>query len=145
LDQYRYSQPDSIESLRIGVLEIYKQLTEAFLQSRKANGNELKERLIYYIQENYFDTEISLDSIAGEFDLNPKYISRYFKEQTGTNYLDFLNTTRVSKAKELLALDEKIKIVEISRMVGFYNINTFISVFKRTEGITPGAFRKLKV
>ena len=145
LNQFRFNKPDNLDVMRKGVLEIYQQLTEAFLQNRREEGNELRERLIRYIHNNYHDPEISLDSIAGEFDLNSKYVSRYFKEQTGTNYLDYLNMIRVSRAKELLIQKEKLKIVEISKKVGFYNVNTFISAFKRTEGVTPGAFRKLSV
>jgi len=145
LNQFRFNKPDNLDAMRKGVLEIYQQLTEAFLQNRREKGKELRERLIRYIQDNYHNPEISLDTIAGEFDLNSKYVSRYFKEQTGTNYLDYLNMIRVSKAKELLAQKEKLKIVEISKRVGFYNVNTFISAFKRAEGVTPSAFRKLYV
>ncbi|MCK5008223.1 MAG: AraC family transcriptional regulator, partial [Spirochaetales bacterium] len=62
---------------------------------------------------------------------------------TGANYLDYLNMIRIKHAKELLVQNEKLKILEISKMVGFFNVNTFIAAFKRAEGITPNTFRKL--
>ena len=96
-----------------------------------------------YIQENYPVPDLSLDRVATEFDLNPKYVSRYFKEQTGTNYLDYLNMIRIKQAKELLVINDKLKIMEISKTVGFYNVNTFIAAFKRIEGVTPSTYRKL--
>jgi len=129
--------------MRQSLIDIYERLTEAFLAKRNEKGEDLKERLLQYIRENYSSPDLSLDSIAVEFDLNPKYISRYFKEHTGTNYLDYLNMIRIEQAKELLVQNKKMKILEISKLVGFYNVNTFIATFKRTEGITPNTFRKL--
>ncbi len=129
--------------MRRGVLEIYEQITEAFYNKRRKKTPDLRERLLRYIQDNYHVPDLSLDTIADEFGLNPKYVSRFFKEQTGTNYHDHLNKIRDGKSKELLVRDEKLKVQEISRMVGFYNVDTFITVFKRYEGVTPNTFRKM--
>jgi len=143
LHQHHYNKPENLPAMRQSLIDIYERLTEAFLAKRNEKGEDLKERLLQYIRENYSSPDLSLDSIAVEFDLNPKYISRYFKEHTGTNYLDYLNMIRIEQAKELLVQNKKMKILEISKLVGFYNVNTFIATFKRTEGITPNTFRKL--
>ena len=129
----------------------YNQLVTLFdyfigtASNRKDRTEHLGQRLTRYIQDNYHMSDLSLDTLADEFDLNTKYISRYFKEQTGTNYLDYLNMIRINKAKELLVQDGKLKVLEISQMVGFYNVNTFIAAFKRAEGLTPSTFRKASV
>jgi len=143
LNHHRHNKPDNLAAMRRSVLNIYEQITEAFSQKRNQKNEDLKEKLVRYIQDNYHVPDLSLDRIAGEFDLNPKYVSRYFKEQTGTNYLDYLNMIRIKQAKELLAKNDGLKILEISKTVGFYNVNTFIAAFKRIEGITPSTFRKL--
>ncbi|UCF99630.1 MAG: helix-turn-helix domain-containing protein [Spirochaetaceae bacterium] len=143
LHHYRYNKPENLAAMRRSVLDIYERITDAFSQKKNTKGEGLKEKLVRYIQDNYPAPDLSLDRIAAEFDLNPKYVSRYFKEQTGTNYLDYLNMIRIKQAKELLMKNDKLKILEISKMVGFYNVNTFIAVFKRIEGVTPNAFRKL--
>ena len=44
------------------------------------------------------------------------------------------------KAKEILRDDPSIKIVDLSAMVGFNSSNSFIRVFSKYEGITPGAY-----
>jgi len=143
LHYHRYNKPDTLVAMRQSVLEMYEEITDAFSLKRRKKGEDLRERLIQYLQDNYHVPELSLDSIADEFGLNPKYISRYFKEQTGTNYIDYLNMFRINKAKELLVSEEKLKVLNISKMVGFYNVNTFIAAFKRAEGMTPNTFRKL--
>lgn len=43
-------------------------------------------------------------------------------------------------AKEILRDDPSIKIVDLSAMVGFNSSNSFIRVFSKYEGITPGAY-----
>ena len=143
LNHHRYNKPEDLAAMRQSVLEFYERVTEAFCRKKNDKGEDLKERLIQYIQKNCQAPDLSLDSIAAEFGLNPKYVSRYFKEQTGANYLDYLNMIRIKHAKELLVQNEKLKILEISKMVGFFNVNTFIAAFKRAEGITPNTFRKL--
>jgi YesN/AraC family two-component response regulator len=50
---------------------------------------------------------------------------------------------RIKQAKELLSTNPNLKILEISKSVGFYNVNTFIAAFKRIEGVTPNTYRKL--
>jgi AraC-like DNA-binding protein len=143
LYDHSYNKPDTPAAVRREVLKIFEQITEAFHHKRRERTPDLRERLVRYIQENYPVPDLSLDTIADEFGLNPKYVSRFFKEQTGTNYHDYLNKIRVSKSKELLVRGDKLKVQEISRLVGFYNVDTFITVFKRYEGITPNMFRKL--
>ena len=56
------------------------------------------------------------------------------------NFKDFLNRYRIEKAKEILRDDPSIKIVDLSAMVGFNSSNSFIRVFSKYEGITPGAY-----
>ena len=36
-----------------------------------------------------------------------------------------------------------MKNKEVAERVGFYNVSTFIRVFKKAEGITPSQFRKM--
>jgi two-component system response regulator YesN len=47
------------------------------------------------------------------------------------------------KAKELLIRDPQLQINKIAHQVGIGNVNTFISVFKKYEGVTPGKYRDL--
>jgi YesN/AraC family two-component response regulator len=46
------------------------------------------------------------------------------------------------KAKQLM-LETKLSINEISEKVGIINVNSFIRIFKKYEGVTPGKYREL--
>lgn len=99
-----------------------------------------KHQITQYIEENYHDEDLNVSKIGEHFDMTPAYISRLFKEETGESLLDYINETRLKKAKELL-LQNDLTVERVGQMVGYSNSNTFIRIFKKYEGITPGKYR----
>nr|WP_248927978.1 helix-turn-helix transcriptional regulator [Paenibacillus hamazuiensis] len=57
------------------------------------------------------------------------------------SFVDYINSKRIEQAKLLLG-STSLSVADISDRVGFASSNTFIRVFKRHEGITPGQFRQ---
>lgn len=111
-------------------------------EERKKSGKyRLKDNVLAYISGNYQDFNLGITTISGHFSIHPSYLSRYFKEQAGENLTDYINRYRVEQAKALLARED-ILIKDICDMVGIYNINTFIRLFKKYEGVTPSAYRE---
>ncbi len=110
-------------------------------KKKGTSSNKIKD-INAYIETHYYEHNLSVSSIASEFDLNPVYISRFFKEHTGEGILNTINKTRLEKAKAFLK-DFDLNIKDISEMVGFLNSTIFIRTFKKYEGITPGKYREL--
>ena len=50
----------------------------------------------------------------------------------------------VEKAKKIMDENKKIKIKDLAPMVGFDNVASFIRVFKKQEGISPGQYLEQK-
>ncbi|MEF3310385.1 AraC family transcriptional regulator [Paenibacillus sp. GYB004] len=73
--------------------------------------------------------------------MNASYLSRLFKEQFGEKFNDFVTQVRVEKAVELLKGTEET-VNEIAAAVGYTHTLTFIRVFKKVMGNTPGNYRK---
>lgn len=119
-----------------------KKLLKEMLSKISLNDNviEKKYSLTKYIEENYSNQNLSLEVMANDLNLNPAYLSRLFKEQTGNNFNSFLTELRVGKAKELL-LNTEYSIGEISELVGISNRSTFNRVFSKYTGVAPLAFR----
>lgn len=97
-------------------------------------------KILKYISE-HLQEDISLETIATYINMNSSYFSRYFKSKTGGNFVDFLTSIRIEKAKELLA-ETELSIDEISIRVGHVNKAYFTKVFKKVTGFNPGEFRK---
>lgn len=112
-------------------------LTDTYVKVSTGNViNLIKE----YIQDHY-NKDVTLDDIAEYVFLNPIYLSRLFKEQTGENYIDYFIKVRMEKAIELLK-DKRYKVYEIGNMVGYDSIKYFYKVFKRFTGQTPTGYRE---
>lgn len=94
-----------------------------------------------YLDEHYAE-KISLDLLAEQFYLNKFYLSRIFKEQFGTTVMSYLDQVRITHAKHLLRFSDHT-MEEIGREVGIEESSYFNRVFRKIEGITPGAYRKL--
>lgn len=93
-----------------------------------------------YIRQHLTE-ELSLQRLAGLFFTNPSYLSRQFKEKTGTGINEYITALRLECAKELLSTS-KLTIGEVSRRAGFESQNYFGQVFKKAVGIKPSEFRQ---
>ncbi len=93
-----------------------------------------------YIDEHYSE-ELSLDILATKYQMSLGYFSRLFKDTVGDKYVDYVAKRRIEAAKALLLETDK-KLEDISAEVGFIGKNTFTTLFKKYEGLTPGKYRE---
>ncbi|MDF2717669.1 MAG: AraC family transcriptional regulator, partial [Paenibacillus sp.] len=73
--------------------------------------------------------------------MSSNYLSAYIKEKTGTNFSDHLNNVRIRQAKEML-YGTSLTIQDIGERIGYRNVTSFIRMFKKITGLTPGDYRK---
>ena len=93
-----------------------------------------------YLQE-HLSEEMSLSVLAEEFHLNPQYISQLFRNEIGVNFLAYLTSIRMEKAKKLL-LSTSLSVTEVADQSGYGDYRVFTKVFKKSEGITPSQYRR---
>lgn len=106
----------------------------------KKDGDMVRGRIIPYIEE-HLTGAFSVTDIASEVGLNPQYMMRLFKKATGMSILDYVVDRRVALAKDMLVRTDWSLDV-ISENIGYLTATYFIKVFKRSEGLTPGEYRK---
>ncbi len=94
-----------------------------------------------HIKSNYHD-EVSLPELAKLVGMNEAYLSRKFKEYTGTGINEYINIVRIGEAVKLL-LNTDYSIVRVSNEVGYNDSSYFAMMFKRLIGNTPKKYRKL--
>lgn len=107
--------------------------------SRKHRSHILEIRK--YIEEHYNNPDLSLNYLSDLFDINPKYLSKLFKDEIGEKFVDLLISHRIEKAKLLMQETDKA-IQEISEEVGYTNYNSFNRAFKNVVGVAPSDYRK---
>ncbi|MDF2925635.1 MAG: hypothetical protein K0R57_4549 [Paenibacillaceae bacterium] len=94
------------------------------------------EFILLHLGEN-----LTLTRVAEHIHMNPSYLSHLFKEETGSNFLDFVTLQRIGKAKEYLA-SAKFKNYELAEKTGFISYPHFCTVFKKVTGMTPNEYKK---
>ncbi|MGI2295702.1 helix-turn-helix domain-containing protein [Paenibacillus sp. GXUN7292] len=124
-----------------------KQLLTSFVESvtnRLAEQEKNHDPTIRFVTNylnDHLDADVSLDFLADKLNISSGYLSTYFKEKTGNNYMDYVNNLRIDRAKQLLQ-NQSLYVQTIAEKVGYGNVNSFIRMFKKFTGITPGEYRR---
>lgn len=115
-----------------------EELTKA-VQSSTHQNHQLIQNAKTYTLEN-IDKKLSLNDVANHVNMSPSYFSSFFKKETGQNFIQFSNTTKIEKACEYLQSGQ-YRINEIALMLGFENAYYFSKVFRRHQGMSPSQFQ----
>jgi two-component system response regulator YesN len=91
----------------------------------------------------HFNENISLNEISNMVGVSIQYFSKIFKDEVGANYIDWLNSLRINRAKELMSTSD-MSIKEVGFHVGYNDPNYFSRIFKRYEGVAPREFIQRK-
>lgn len=131
---------NTIKGLYDYISEVAADLCRYAISLKKSHNTELRDSIIHYLDTHFHDGELSLAKVADFFGINETYLSQFFKEQTGENFSNYLEKTRMENACRLLE-NTSMPVNDIAREVGYINTNTFYKAFKRLKGISPGNYR----
>lgn len=120
------------------VLNLFRSIMNADVSGSEGYSFSIK-KAIAFIEENY-QSNISLNDVAEAVDISKSYLSTLFKQETGTNFITYLNNFRIEKAKKLLTTTN-LKIYEISESVGFMNPYYFSKMFKDFTNLSCKEFK----
>jgi AraC-like DNA-binding protein len=112
----------------------------------KYNGSWTNEndhpiwRAIKYINEHLTD-HITLEETARECGMSVSCFQRSFKREVGMTFNKYVNSLRISKARQLLHESSKT-MSDIAFACGYTNQYHFTRTFKRFLNMPPRSFRK---
>ncbi|MDQ6417950.1 response regulator [Paenibacillus sp. LHD-117] len=115
------------------------------LFAHKMSGQGLQENDVIrqvqqYVNQNLAG-DLSLNRIGEVVGHNPSYLSRLYKQITSEGLSDYIMAARVAKATELLQ-ENRLKIHDISKAVGFLSDQSFYRFFRKATGVTPQECRE---
>ena len=102
---------------------------------------ETVKKVLRFIEDNYADEELSLNSLASYVGFSPNHLSMIFSQVMGVTFSKYLTDFRMNRAKELLRATDK-RSSEISLEVGYKDPHYFSFLFKKTQGMTPTQYRQ---
>lgn len=92
--------------------------------------------------ENKFSDSLTLEEVAEHVELSPVYFSKFFKENFGVTFIDYVTTIRMNHAKKEMK-DPSKSLKEICYSVGYKDPNYFSRAFKKYTGLSPTEYRSI--
>ena len=112
-----------------------------YVPAPQAAQPDFLARITQCVQQHFREHDFNVSRMADLLGVSVPYLSKYFKEHTGVNLLSYLNGVRIDYAKQLIA-EQRLSVAAAADQAGFENINTFIRLFKKYVGDTPGNYSK---
>lgn len=114
-------------------------LQQVSVESDENNNHSRLHYVLNYIHEHLTE-KIAVDALSRKAYLSRNVFFKWFREQFGITPLDYINNERIKLAKQLLAHPAN-NVRSVSMQCGFSDVNYFVRLFKKTEGITPKAYK----
>ena len=130
----------SIDQLENTYYSIFEQLSQFVWDS--STQETVSERIQQITQQNFKDPMFGVSYVADQLGVSSAYVSKVFKKATGGTLLDHVQGLRIAFAKELMRTTDDT-LSSIALQSGFTNDVSFIRVFKKFEGVTPGKYRSM--
>lgn len=109
------------------------------LSDRKiTNERAFAVRALNYINEHFFE-DIDLRAAAKALGYNRCYFSSMFNKHFHISFSLFLNNVRINRSIPMLTEET---VANVSRSVGFNNVQSYFQNFKRVTGTTPKNYIK---
>jgi AraC-like DNA-binding protein len=114
--------------------------------TRKAANNDLLSKMENLL-DDYFDKEKGIkglptvEYIASQLNLTPRYLSDMLRHHTGQNAQQHIHEKLIEKAKEYLS-EAQLSVSETAYQLGFEHPQSFSKLFKNKTRQTPNQYRQ---
>ncbi|KAA8783596.1 response regulator [Paenibacillus amylolyticus] len=142
-DQRSFLHLDHFPSMKDAVQYLYlaaDELVNFKRSNEEERANMVVQSLCNYIKSN-LEKDLTLVRLAELHHFNPSYLSRFFKQEMGINLSEFIDDSRIRKAKELL-MNHELMVREVALQVGYESAHSFTRLFKKQTGMTPQEYRE---
>ncbi len=118
-------------------LKVLNEIYDIYQENLRISNHIVKDALSY-IQQNYSHA-VSLTQLSEQLLITPNYLSRLFKEKTGSSFTDHVTQQRIDAAKDMLRSGQ-FKVYEIAEKVGYSDQQYFSKQFKKLTSVTPSQY-----
>lgn len=117
------------------VIQKYKDDMHSEMQDSRSN---IVKQVQQFVSEHLATATLQL--IAAHVYLNPSYLSKIYKMETGEGISEYVYRLKMDRAAHLLRTTNE-KIYEIAASLGYIKTSYFIKLFKDKYGMTPQEYR----
>lgn len=103
-------------------------------------ANEVQR--LFDVEKIYLNPRLKLSDVAHRVGTNRTYLSRYFNQENGQTFYDYVNKLRISHAEHLLRTTAD-SLAIVAEKSGFNSQSTFRRVFACYHDCSPIEYRKI--
>ncbi|WP_160725149.1 response regulator transcription factor [Bacillus sp. USDA818B3_A] len=136
---------ETVQHMKEYIETTAKKMTNEYYNHFKSKQSSVISKVIEVVKSNLRNPDLSLKMVANEYlFMNPDYLGKLFKEETGQRFSVYLTKIRIEKALEYILTMDDIKVGTLADMIGFGNNPQYFSqVFKKYTGYKPSEYRKV--
>lgn len=138
-----FSAGNVIELQKI-ILDTVQSVVLLIQSKRKDSKNRALRSAKSFVQSNFSDPQLDLNTVSDYVNLSPNYLAQLFRRFESCSFSEYLNRVRVEQAQKLLLTTHK-RVYEVAEAVGFQNTKYFFQVFKQITGMRPREFYKSSI
>jgi AraC-like DNA-binding protein len=128
----------NVKELLIRLLQ--SQHVKQVSDERGQNNNHTRLHFVLHYIHEHLTEKILIDMLCRKAYLSRNMFFVWFREQFGVSPLEYINQERIKLAKQLLA-DKRNNVTTVSLKCGFSDVNYFVRLFRKLEGLTPGSYQ----
>lgn len=134
-------RPVAIMIAKAFMIDIDRDSQSPFIifQGQKAHEDETVKQAQEFIEKNYQD-KITVDQLAARLALGRRSLERRFKKATSNTVTEYIQRVKIEAAKKSFETSRK-NINEVMYDVGYSDIKAFRTIFRKTTGLSPIAYR----
>jgi AraC-like DNA-binding protein len=131
---------DDEEDLAVWVRNMLDALIDHINKSDAYPHFMILNKAINYMEDN-LQEPLKRDEVAKYVGMSPSHFSKVMTERLGQGFSELLNQFRINKAKQLIARTD-LSLTAIALDCGFFDQSHLSRTFKKSTGLSPGAWRK---
>lgn len=139
---FKFEKLNTPLNVRTFFKEIIKYVEINLFKKKKNLDFQVVKKVEIYIQQNHKNIDFTISSLASNLGFSISLLERKFKNIHSLSIKEYLIQTRIRSAKTLLKDDFSLKIKDLALLVGYENSRSFINIFKKYVGVTPGEYKK---
>ena len=139
----RFRTRYDLQGRKYDACAIFEEMLDAIFEEMERGalyfGDSIK-KVLNYIDRN-IKKGINLDDAAKYVNMSSSYFSKFFKKETGINFITYVTDRKMEFAKEMLR-DTELPVINIAYELSYSETNYFSKAFKKREGLTPTEYRE---
>ncbi|OPH58665.1 DNA-binding response regulator [Paenibacillus ferrarius] len=139
------SQMETMQAIIQQLKQMASEIAHANFEQNRNKHSQVVQKVIDIVNAELANAELSLNWVAHRMlYMNPDYLGKLFKKETGERFSNYVVTVRIKKAMDLIKHNEDVKMFELAEQLGFGdNPQYFSQVFKKIAGCAPSEYKKL--